>query len=49
MMFIAFLLVVLFFIEIVFRRYLVKAGLFLKEFPSIDESIIRKYKTFDRH
>ncbi len=43
------LILLLLIIEISLRGYLIKAGLFFKEFPSINKKIIKKYKTFDQY
>ena len=46
---ILFFVSLLFLAEIFLRKYLINAGLFFKEFPSISKKIIKKYKTFDQY
>ncbi len=40
------ILIFLLLIEIKLKNYLIKSGLFLKEFPKIHPNIVKKYKTF---
>ena len=42
------ILLFVFFVEKVTRRYLTKIGLPFEEFPSVNQKIISKFKTFDR-
>lgn len=46
---ILFFVLSLFLVEIFLKKYLINAGLFFKEFPSINKKIIKKYKTFDQY
>ncbi len=43
-----FIFVLFLVIEHFLKKYLIKTGLFLKEFPNIDKKIINRYKTFDK-
>ena len=40
------ILIFLVLVEIKVKQYLIKSGLLLKEFPKVDQNVIKKYKTF---
>lgn len=46
---ILFFVLLLLLVEMFLKKYLINAGLFFKEFPSINKKIIKKYKTFDQY